>query len=100
MLNTIKNSVKNTNHWLTGALISLPGPSFASSSGITLVSIVEHVIGYLTGDLARVTGVAAIIISGYLFLFQHRIQKTTFISIAAGMGIILGGSTLADELWG
>ena len=83
MLNTIKNSVKNTNHWLTGALISLPGPSFASSSGITLVSIVEHVI-----------------VSGYLFLFQHRIQKTTFISIAAGMGIILGGSTLADELWG
>ena len=99
MIKTIKNSVKNTNHWLVSILISLPGPSFASS-GITLVSIAQNGIDYLTGDLARVTGVAAVVISGYLFLFQHRIQKTTFISIAAGMGIILGGSTLADELWG
>ena len=100
MIKTIKNSVKNTNHWLVGTLISLPGPSFASSSGITVVSILQHAIDYLTGDLARVTGVAAVVISGYLFLAQHRIQKTTFIAIAVGMGIILGGSTLADELWG
>ena len=99
MIKKIKQGIKNTNHWLVSAFVSLPAPCFASS-GITLVSIVENTIDYLTGDLARVCGVAAVVISGYLFLFQHRIQKTTFISIAAGMGIILGGSTLANELWG
>jgi type IV secretory pathway VirB2 component (pilin) len=99
MINIIKKKVKNVNHWIVGTLVSLPGSCFASS-GVTLVSIAENCIDYLTGDLARVTGVAAIVVSGYLFLFQHRIQKSTFISIAAGMGIILGGSTLANELWG
>lgn len=99
MIHSIKKRIINTNRWLMGTLVGLPAPCFASS-GVTLVSIAENCIDYLTGDLARVTGVVAIVVAGYLFLFQHRIQKSTFISIAAGMGIILGGSTLANELWG
>ena len=93
------NKIKKTQYLILSTLVSLPVPCLASS-GITLVSIAQNSIDYLTGDLARVCGVAAVVISGYLFLFQNRIQKTTFISIAAGMGIILGGSTLANELWG
>ena len=96
MIKMMKNSKSRA---LSALVLGLPTSCFASS-GVTLVSIAENTIDYLTGDLARVAGVVAVVVSGYLFLFQHRIQKSTFISIAAGMGIILGGSTLANELWG
>ena len=95
----IKMMRKTKSLALSTLVLVLPTSCFASS-GVTLVSIAENTIDDLTGDLARVAGVIAVVVSGYLFLGQHRIQKSTFISIAAGMGIILGGSTLANELWG
>jgi type IV secretory pathway VirB2 component (pilin) len=86
------------NHGLMASLVYLPTQCFAGG-GATPVSIIQNIIDYLTGDLARVVGVVVVVGAGYLYLGQQRIQKMTFVSIAIGMGLILGGPTLADQFW-
>ena len=100
MIKTIKREIKKSRYWVLGGLAGLPLPSFARGSGVTIVSIIENITDYLTGDVARVTGTLAVVGAGYLYLVSNQIQKSTFIKIAVGMGIILGGSTLADQFWG
>lgn len=77
----------------------MPVRCFASS-GITPETIVQNIIDYLTGDLARVVGVIVVVGAGYMYLETEQMQKKTFVRIVIGMGLILGGSTLADMWWG
>lgn len=82
---------------ISAFLLALPLTCFAGGS--TPEDIIQNIIDYATGNLARVVGVAVIVGSGYAFLSHHAIEKKTFIRIATGMGLILGGSTLADMWW-
>ena len=99
MKRIIKNRIKNTPHALMAALIALPVRCFANG-GSTPISILQQIIDYLTGDLARLVGVLVMVGAGYMFLGTQQIQKKTFVYIVAGMGLILGAPTLADQFWG
>jgi type IV secretory pathway VirB2 component (pilin) len=99
MKKTIKKGIKNTHYGLMAVLIALPVQCFANG-GSTPISILQQIIDYLTGDLARLVGVLVVVVAGYLLLGTQQIQKMTFVYIVAGMGLILGGSTLADQFWG
>lgn len=97
----VKNIFKKSAALWVYTCMFTPITAFArDGSGTTLESILQRMIDYATGDVARAAGVLAITIAGYLFLFKHQIEKSTFITIAVAMAIILGGSTLADEFWG
>jgi type IV secretion system protein VirB2 len=98
MKQLIKRRIRNTNFWLA-SLLAMPVPCFASS-GVTPETIVQNIIDYLTGDLARVVGVIVVVGAGYMYLETQQIQKKTFVRIVIGMGLILGGPTLADLWWG
>lgn len=65
-----------------------------------MTSIIQNIIDYLTGDLARLVGGLTLIGAGYMFVILNKMEKTTFINICIGMGLILGGPTLADMWWG
>ncbi|WP_058535367.1 TrbC/VirB2 family protein [Legionella saoudiensis] len=99
----MKQMLKTKTHtlfWFIASLVALPSPCWASGSGITPEVIVQNIINYLTGDLARVVGVCVVVGAGYMYLETQQIQKKTFVRIVIGMGLILGGPTLADMWWG
>lgn len=81
------------------SLLAMPISCFANN-GTTPETIVQNIIDYLTGDLARVVGVIVVVGAGYMYLETQQIQKKTFVRIVIGMGLILGGPTLADLWWG
>ena len=81
-------------------LFLLPEVSFATESKVTLVTVLETITKFLTGDLARSAGVLAIVGAGYMFLIANRIEKETFMKIAVAMSIILGAPTLYETVVG
>lgn len=96
----MKKGFKNISRGLMSYLLILPSQCFASGSGITPESIIQNLIDYLTGDLARVVGSIVVVAAGYMYLETQQIQKKTFVRIVMGMGLILGGPTLAEMWWG
>lgn len=96
MLKTIKAQYQNLSIFI---LYALPKLSFASS-GNKLVSVFDNLITFLSSTLARGVGITAIIIVGYLYLFENKINKMRAISIVASIGIILGAPSLYDTIVG
>ncbi len=99
MIKKIKKGLQKKHFMMVGALNSVPFSCFAGATA-TPSSILQNIIDYLTGDLARVIGVAVVVGAGYMFLSAQAIQKSTFIKLMIGMGLILGAPTLAAMWWG
>ncbi|MGC1183152.1 TrbC/VirB2 family protein [Legionella sp.] len=100
MKQLVKTKTQKAVFWFIASLVALPSQCFALGSGVTPEMILQNIIDYLTGDLARVVGVGVVVGAGYMYLETQQIQKKTFVRIVVGMGLILGGSTLADMWWG
>lgn len=100
MKQLVKTKIQQAAFWFIASLVTLPSPCWAYGSGVTPETIIQNIIDYLTGDLARVVGVCVVVGAGYMYLETQQIQKKTFVRIVMGMGFILGGSTLADLFWG
>ncbi len=81
------------------ALICLPNMCFAAS-GNKLVAVFDNLITFLSSTLARGVGVTAIIVVGYLYLFENKINKMRAMSIVVAIGIILGAPSLYDMIAG
>lgn len=98
MKHSIKKRIQNTCVGFV-SLLAMPISCFAGN-GSSPESIIQGIIDWLTGDLARVVGILVVVISGYMHLEMQQIQKKTFRNIVIGMSLILGGPTLADLWWG
>ena len=98
MIKKIQKVVKKYKLNALSLMACVPTTSFAAGSSPE--TILQSIIDYLTGDIARLTGVLVVITAGYLFLFTQSIEKKTFAQIIIGMGLILGGPTLAELWWG
>ncbi len=81
------------------SLLMMPMTCFASS-GTTPESIIQNIIDYLTGNLARAVGALVVIGAGYAHLEMQQLSKKKFISIVIGMSLIFGGAALAELWWG
>lgn len=99
-MKSVRNRLNTSQIWLASSLIGLPIPSFARGSGVNFVNVIQNIIDLLTGDVARVTGVLAVVGAGYLYLGTQQMDKKVFVRIAVAMTLILGAPTLAEELWG
>lgn len=95
----MKNKVKKITREVSIFITLLPISAFASS-GNKLVSVFDNIITFLSSTLARGVGVTAIIVVGYLYLFQNKIDKARALSIVASIGIILGAPSLYDMIAG
>ncbi len=80
-------------------LFCLPKICFAASSN-KLVAVFDNLITFLSSTLARGVGVTAIIVVGYLYLFENKINKMRAMSIVVSIGIILGAPSLYDMIAG
>lgn len=96
MLTKIKNQYQKL---CLVALFCLPEVSFAAS-GNKLVAVFDNLITFLSSTLARGVGVTAIIVVGYLYLFENKINKMRAMSIVVSIGIILGAPSLYDMIAG
>lgn len=95
----MKNKIKKITREVSIFITLLPIRAFASS-GNKLVSVFDNIITFLSSTLARGVGVTAIIVVGYLYLFQNKIDKGRALSIVASIGIILGAPSLYDMIAG
>ena len=95
----MKNKIKKITRDVSIFISLLPISAFASS-GNKLVSVFDNIITFLSSTLARGVGVTAIIVVGYLYLFQNKIDKARALSIVASIGIILGAPSLYDMIAG
>jgi type IV secretion system protein VirB2 len=66
----------------------------------SIETILNKTVTYLQGPVARSTGIAAIVISGYMTLVMQKLPKEQFAMILVGMGIIFGGTSLYGSLIG
>lgn len=98
MIKTIQKGIKKYKVGVLSLMACRPATSFAAGSSPE--TILQSIIDYLTGDIARLTGVLVLVCAGYLFLFTQSIEKKTFVNIVIGMGLIFGGAALADLWWG
>ena len=91
--------VKFNRKLLIGLLASIvPFDAFASVGDFALTSMLMTVAEILSGELARVFFVVAIIAVGYGWLHLGRIPKDRALATIGGMGIIFSASFLATKI--
>lgn len=98
MIKKIQKVAKKYKLSALSLMACVPTTSFAAGSSPE--TILQSIIDYLTGDIARLTGILVLVCAGYLFLITQSIEKKTFVNIVIGMGLIYGGAALADLWWG
>jgi type IV secretion system protein VirB2 len=95
-MKTLKQLKTRCETLLLMGLCALPQASHAA----TIEGILNNVVSYLQGTIAKSLGIAAIVISGYLCIAKQSLPKETFIMILVGMGLIFGGTSLYNTLIG
>jgi type IV secretion system protein VirB2 len=80
--------------WIT-LIVVMPSVSFAAGDAVT--SIIYNLTHWLSGTVARAVAVLAIISLGFLCLSGHISKRLVFSSLI-GMGLIFGGSYVAESI--
>lgn len=95
---------KWVNRSFQALIVMFPGMALASGYGdgdeSDMENVLNHLISFLTGDIAHLISVIAIIVVGYLWIGTGHLQKKTAISVIGGIALINGGAWLANFLWG
>ncbi len=78
----------------------LPLDAFASSGHITITSILDKLVGFLQGEVAKSIGLIAVVGSGYLCIFKQRFPKEQFLLTLVGLGVVFGSSSIYSALVG
>lgn len=79
-------------------LLTLPQVSHANQ--ISIETILNKAVVYLTGSVAKSAGLLAILGTGYLTLITQKMPKEQFMMILLGLGVIFGGSSLYSTFVG
>lgn len=89
-------------HFLIPLAVSLllPLDALASSGHITITSILDKLVGFLQGDVAKSIGLIAVVGSGYLCIFKQRFPKEQFLLTLIGLGVVFGSSSIYSALVG
>ena len=78
-------------------LLALVEPSFAQAGGIE--SVLQNIVNLLTGNVARLLAVIAVIIVGIAWMFGYLdLRKAAFVVL--GIGIIFGATEIVNMISG
>ncbi|HEM0351345.1 TPA: TrbC/VirB2 family protein [Legionella pneumophila] len=91
------NKLRKAKHReLLWVFLLAPTTSFATGPE----SVLNNLVHYLQGPVARVMGVLVIIGCGYLCLQKQKFPKERFIISAIGLGLIFGAAELYSRFIG
>ena len=77
--------------------LTLVEPSFAQSGGIE--SVLQNIVNMLTGNVARLLAIIAVIIVGIAWMFGYLdLRKAAFVVL--GIGIIFGATEIVNTISG
>ena len=77
--------------------LTLIEPSFAQSGGIE--SVLQNIVNMLTGNVARLLAIIAVIIVGIAWMFGYLdLRKAAFVVL--GIGIIFGATEIVNTISG
>ena len=93
-MRAIKNKLKSLSTVIGGYLLAIPGQANAA----TLLSTVNNLTSYLSGDMAKAAGGLIIVVAGYMCFAGNDLPKKRFFQIVVGLGLILGGSDIYTRL--
>lgn len=78
-------------------LLALVEPGFAQAGGIE--SVLQNIVNLLTGNVARLLAVIAVIIVGIAWMFGYLdLRKAAFVVL--GIGIIFGATEIVNMISG
>lgn len=100
----IKIDIKKLVRRCSQAIMLLPNVALAAGYGDGSESdfdgAIEHLISFLTGNLAHLISVLGIIVVGYLWLGTGQIPKKYGIGVIGGIAFINGAAWLGSYFWG
>lgn len=77
--------------------LTLVEPSFAQTGGIE--SVLQNIVDMLTGNVARLLAIIAVIIVGIAWMFGYLdLRKAAFVVL--GIGIIFGATEIVNTISG
>ena len=77
--------------------LTLAEPSFAQTGGIE--SVLQNIVNMLTGNVARLLAIIAVIIVGIAWMFGYLdLRKAAFVVL--GIGIIFGATEIVNTISG
>lgn len=77
--------------------LTLAEPSFAQAGGIE--SVLQNIVDMLTGNVARLLAIIAVIIVGIAWMFGYLdLRKAAFVVL--GIGIIFGATEIVNTISG
>lgn len=77
--------------------LTLVEPSFAQAGGIE--SVLQNIVNMLTGNVARLLAIIAVIIVGIAWMFGYLdLRKAAFVVL--GIGIIFGATEIVNTISG
>mgnify|MGYP003452810831 FL=1 len=77
--------------------LTLVEPSFAQTGGIE--SVLQNIVNMLTGNVARLLAIIAVIIVGIAWMFGYLdLRKAAFVVL--GIGIIFGATEIVNMISG
>lgn len=77
--------------------LTLVEPSFAQAGGIE--SVLQNIVNMLTGNVARLLAIIAVIIVGIAWMFGYLdLRKAAFVVL--GIGIIFGATEIVNMISG
>ena len=92
---SIKSAKNQTPNRVMG--MSLYGVFLSLFPVLALADVTDslnNLLSYLTGDLGKTVAMLAIVGAGYACFKMHKVEKSTFLYIVIGIGIIFGAKTL------
>ena len=88
------------NKWVGMSLYGVFLSIFPALALADVSDSLNNLLSYLTGDLGKTVAMLAIVGFGYACFKMHKVEKSTFLYIVVGIGIIFGAKTLLAMITG
>lgn len=100
-----RRKIRNTknayfNKWVGMSLYGVFLSIFPALALADVSDSLNNLLSYLTGDLGKTVAMLAIVGFGYACFKMHKVEKSTFLYIVVGIGIIFGAKTLLAMITG
>jgi type IV secretory pathway VirB2 component (pilin) len=97
------NKLKNSSKYIYGILLSLAAPCVATADplgeGTQVSSVLHNLVSYLTGDIAKIVAIIAVIGLGYS-CYRGQMEMKRAGAIVIGIAIVFSASSIVSMLSG
>ena len=99
-VNPVKAKKSYFSQWVGMSLYGVFLSIFPALALADVSDSLNNLLSYLTGDLGKTVAMLAIVGFGYACFKMHKVEKSTFLYIVVGIGIIFGAKTLLAMITG